>query len=55
MSLGAKIHTCISEPLDQLSNSGSLLANSNIDTVQFLLLIRAIIESFLVDYGVNCN
>lgn len=51
----SEICTCISEPLHQLCNSRSLLANSNIDTVQLLFLICSIIKSFLVDYCVNCN
>lgn len=61
MSLLAKLKhqkepiTCISEPLHQLSNSRSLLANGYIDTVQLLLLICSIIKSFLVDYCVNGN
>lgn len=45
----------VSETLHQLSHSGSLLSNSNVDTVQLLLLIRTLVETPLVDDGVDGN
>lgn len=41
--------------LDKLSNSGSLLADGDVDTVELLLLVLAIIPSLLVEDGVNTN
>merc|ERR1719270_1945164 len=43
----------ISQSLDNLGNSGSLLSDSNVDAEQFLLGISGVIESLLVDDGVN--
>ena len=45
----------ICEPLHQLSYSGPLLTNSNIDTIQLLLLFRSVIEALLIDDGVDGN
>ncbi|KAH3658809.1 hypothetical protein OGATHE_006535 [Ogataea polymorpha] len=41
--------------LDQLSNSGSLLTNGNVNTVQFFGLVIAIIPSLLVQDGVKSD
>lgn len=43
----------IGQPLHQLSHRGSLLTNGNVDAVQLLLLIRALVEALLVDDRVN--
>ena len=43
----------ISQSLDNLGNSGSLLSDSNVDAEQFLLGISGIVESLLVDDGVD--
>lgn len=43
------------EGLDELSNSGSLLTNSNVDTIQLLLLITTIVPSLLVKDGVETD
>lgn len=43
----------VCQPLHQLSHSGSLLANSNVDAIQLFLLISSVVETFLVDDGVN--
>merc|ERR1712215_124809 len=45
----------ICEPLDNLGNSGSLLSNSNVNAVKFLLGITSFVEPLLVDDGVNSN
>ena len=45
----------VSEPLHNLGNSGPLLANSNVDTVELLLGVIGLVESLLVDDGVNGN
>lgn len=47
--------SCVGETLDNLSDSGSLLSNSNVDTVQLLLLISCIVKSLLIDDGINSN
>lgn len=47
--------TSISEPLDDLGHGGPLLSNSNVDAVQFLLLLSSVVESLLVDDGVDGN
>jgi len=39
----------IRQSLDNLSDSGSLLADSNIDAIQLLFLISSIVEPLLVD------
>ncbi len=39
----------ISQPLHQLSHSGPLLANGDVDTVQLLLLVSSVVEALLVD------
>merc|ERR1719384_119770 len=43
----------ISEPLHNLGDGGPLLANSNVDTVQLLLGVVSLVESLLVDDGVD--
>merc|ERR1719391_1671251 len=43
----------VSEPLYNLGDGGPLLANSNVDTVQLLLGIVSLVESLLVDDGVD--
>merc|ERR1719220_1869092 len=43
----------VSEPLHNLGDGGPLLANSDVDTVQLLLGIVGLVESLLVDDGVN--
>merc|ERR1712121_109321 len=45
----------IGKPLDNLGNSGSLLSNSNVDAVHFLLGVSSIIESLLVDNSIDGN
>lgn len=45
--------TGVGEPLHDLSHGGALLADSNIDAVQLLLLVFGVVESLLVDDGVN--
>ena len=45
----------IGQPLHQLSHSGPLLTNGDVDAVQLLLLISSIIEALLVDDCVNGN
>ncbi len=39
----------ISQPFHQLSHRGSLLADSDVDTVQLLLLVSSVVEALLVD------
>ena len=41
--------------LDELSDGGSLLANSDVDTVQLLLLVAAAVPSLLVKDGVESD
>merc|ERR1719384_529714 len=43
----------VSEPLHNLGDGGPLLANGDVDTVQLLLGIIGLVESLLVDDGVN--
>merc|ERR1712018_136866 len=43
----------VSEPLNNLSDSGPLLADGDVDTVQLLLGIVGLVEALLVDDGVN--
>ena len=45
--------TGISEPLHNLGHCGSLLANGDVDTVQLCLLVAALVETPLVDNGVD--
>lgn len=45
--------TSICQTFQDLGNCGSLLSNSNVDTVQLLLFIISIIESFLIDDSVD--
>ena len=45
----------VRQTLDNLSDGGSLLTDGNVDAVQFLLLISAIVETFLVYDGINGN
>lgn len=39
----------IGQPLHQLGHRGSLLANGDVDAVQLLLLIGALVKALLVD------
>merc|ERR1712087_943158 len=43
----------IMEPLDNLGHGGSLLSHSDVDAVQHLLLVSGLVESLLVDDGVD--
>merc|ERR1711953_35936 len=43
----------VMEPLDNLGHGGSLLSHSDVDAVQHLLLVSGLVESLLVDDGVN--
>ena len=43
----------ISKALDDLGNGGSLLANGDVDAEELLLLVTGIIETLLVDDGVD--
>ena len=43
----------VSEPLHNLGDSGPLLANGDVDTVQLLLGVISLVEALLVDDGVN--
>merc|ERR1719470_622499 len=43
----------VSEPLHNLGDSGPLLANGDVDTVQLLLGIVGLVEALLVDDGVD--
>ena len=45
----------VSQPLHQLSHSGPLLSDGDVDTVQLLLLIGSLIETLLVDNCVDGN
>ena len=45
--------TGIGQTLDNLGNSGTLLTNGNIDAVQFLGFILTVVETLLVDDGIN--
>ena len=47
--------TSVSEPLDNLGHGGSFLTNSDVDTVKFLLFVLGIVETFLIDDGINGN
>lgn len=43
------------QSLNELSDSGTLLSDSNVDTVELLVLVLAVIPSLLVEDGVNGN
>lgn len=45
--------TSISQPLHDLRDSGPLLSDGDVDAVQLLLLIFALVEALLVDDGVD--
>jgi hypothetical protein len=45
----------VSETLDNLGHSGSLLSNSDVNAEKFLLLFSCIVESQLVNNGVNSD
>merc|ERR1712205_254938 len=45
----------VSEPLDDLGDGGPLLADSDVDTVELLLGVIGLVESLLVDDGVDGN
>ncbi len=43
----------VSQALDDLGDGGSLLADGDVNAVELLLLVAGIVESLLVDDGVN--
>lgn len=43
------------EGLDELGDSGTLLSNSNVDTVQLLALVVGVVPSLLVKHGVKSD
>ena len=45
----------VGKTLDDLGNSGSLLTDGDVNAVQLLLFVTGIVESLLVDNGVNGN
>ena len=45
----------VREPLDNLGDGGPLLADSDVDTVELLLGVIGLVESLLVDDGVDGN
>lgn len=45
--------TSISQPLQDLGDGGPLLSDGDVDAVQLLLLILALVETLLVDDGVD--
>ena len=45
----------VGEPLDNLGDGGPLLADSDVDTVELLLGVIGLVESLLVDDGVDGN
>lgn len=45
----------IREPLDDLGDSGPLLSDSDVNAEQLLLLVSCIVESLLVDDGVDSD
>ena len=45
----------ISQSLDDLGDSWTLLSNGDVDAVQFFLLISTIVETFLVNDGIDGN
>ncbi len=47
--------TSVLKTLDELGHSRTLLTNGDVDAVQLLLLVGAVVEALLVDDGVNGN
>ena len=47
--------TRIRQSLDNLRDSGSLLADGDVDTVQLLALVVSVVEPLLVDDAINGN
>ena len=47
--------TAVREPLDNLSYSAPLLADGDVERIQFLLLVVSIVEPLLIDDGVYRN
>lgn len=45
----------VGKTLDDLSDSGALLTDGDVNTVQLLLLISSVVEALLVDDGINGN
>lgn len=45
--------TSVSQPLYDLSDGGPLLSDGDVDAVQLLLLILSLVETLLVDDGVD--
>lgn len=45
--------TSVSQPLHDLSDGGPLLSDGDVDAVQLLLLILSLVETLLVDDGVD--
>lgn len=45
--------TSISQPLHDLGDGGPLLSDGDVDAVQLLLLILSLVETLLVDDGVD--
>ena len=43
----------VRQPLDDLGDGGSLLADGHVDAVQLGLLVRAVVEALLVDDGID--
>ena len=43
----------ISEPFYNLGDGGSLLTDGHVDAVQLLLLVSGVVETLLVDDGIN--
>ena len=51
----AVLLTVVGQSLDDLSHCGSFLADGNVDTVQFLLLICTVVKSLLIDDGIDSD
>lgn len=49
----ARILTSIGQSFDDLCDGTPLLSDGNVDTIQFLLFIGSVIETFLVDDGID--
>lgn len=45
----------VSQALDDLSDSRTLLTDGDVDAEEFLLLISSIVEALLVDDGIDGN
>ena len=45
----------LGQPLDNLGDSGPLLADGDVNAIQLLLFVSGIVEPFLVDDGVDGN